>query len=129
MSDEQDVDVTTGPGTVTVTYQPRRSVTVGARVFLNVVSTATELVSVQELGILGPRGPQGLPGELITGAYEHHQDAPLLVWNIEHNLGTFPSVAIIDSNNDQVYGDIKYVNPNALTITFASTFSGVAYLV
>tara|TARA_R110000822_G_scaffold202552_3_gene339583 strand:+ start:1375 stop:1803 length:429 start_codon:yes stop_codon:yes gene_type:complete len=49
-------------------------------------------------------------------------------WVITHNLGAFPSVAVIDSVGNFVIGDIDYTNNVSLTLTFNSAFKGKAYL-
>ena len=49
-------------------------------------------------------------------------------WNIEHNLEKFPSVTVIDSANNIVYGNTTYTDENNLTINFSAPFSGKAYL-
>ena len=56
------------------------------------------------------------------------QDSPSAVWNIQHNLEKFPSVTVIDSADDVVYGNTTYVDENNLTINFSAPFSGKAYL-
>jgi hypothetical protein len=63
-----------------------------------------------------------------TGTYIHTQYVPLTVWVITHNLGSFPSVTVVDTLNQVVVGDIVYNNANMLTITFNSAFAGYAYL-
>lgn len=63
-----------------------------------------------------------------TGTYIHTQDVPLAVWVITHNLGTFPSVTVVDNLNQVVVGDISYNSSNTLTITFTTAFAGYAYL-
>ncbi len=63
-----------------------------------------------------------------TGTFIHTQDVPLLVWVITHNLGSFPSVTVVDNLNQVVVGDITYNSSNILTITFTSAFAGYAYL-
>lgn len=50
------------------------------------------------------------------------------VWNIEHNLDKFPSVSVVDDDQNQVYGSVTYNTVNDLTITFNGAFSGQAYL-
>jgi len=49
-------------------------------------------------------------------------------WTIEHNLEKFPSVTVIDSANNVVYGNTTYIDENNLTINFSAPFSGKAYL-
>jgi len=63
-----------------------------------------------------------------TCSYIHTQDVPLTTWIINHNLGSFPSVTVVDSLNHVVVGDISYNNSNMLTITFSIPFAGYAYL-
>ena len=49
-------------------------------------------------------------------------------WTIEHNLEKFPSVTVIDSANNVVYGNTTYTDENNLIINFSAPFSGKAYL-
>ena len=49
-------------------------------------------------------------------------------WTIQHNLEKYPSVTVIDSANDVVYGNTTYIDENNLTINFSAPFSGKAYL-
>lgn len=63
-----------------------------------------------------------------NGTYIHTQYVPLTTWVINHNLGSFPSVTVVDIINQVVVGDIVYNSPNTLTITFNSAFAGYAYL-
>ena len=60
--------------------------------------------------------------------YTFTQVSASATWNITHNLKKKPSVSIVDSADNNVYGDIEYINENQLTITFNSAFSGKAYL-
>jgi hypothetical protein len=73
-------------------------------------------------------GPQGPPGEGGDLHWMYTQSIPSAKWIIVHNLGKFPSVIIQDSANDEVEGDIDYINENELIITFSAPFGGVAYL-
>lgn len=50
------------------------------------------------------------------------------VWNITHDLDKFPSVSVVDDDNNQVYGSVVYNTVNDLTITFNGAFSGKAYI-
>ena len=49
-------------------------------------------------------------------------------WVINHNLGAFPAIAVIDSVGNFVIGDIDYTNNVSLTLTFNTAFKGKAYL-
>ena len=59
--------------------------------------------------------------------YAHTQTTPAISWTILHNLVKFPSVTIVDTNNDEVIGDIKYVDENTVVLTFSIAFSGKAF--
>jgi hypothetical protein len=50
------------------------------------------------------------------------------VWSIEHNLGRFPAVQVVDTAGSVVIGDIQYIDQNNITITFSAPFAGTAYL-
>jgi hypothetical protein len=50
------------------------------------------------------------------------------LWTITHNLGSYPSVTVVDSGNTVVIGEVDYTNANILTITFSAAFSGCAFL-
>ena len=56
------------------------------------------------------------------------QSGASATWTIQHNLEKFPSVTVIDSANNVVYGNITYTDKNNLTINFSAPFSGKAYL-
>ena len=60
------------------------------------------------------------------------QGVAATTWTIQHNLGKFPSVGVVDTinvaNGQLYYGDVKYIDSNNLTVTFAAAFSGKAYL-
>lgn len=59
--------------------------------------------------------------------YIHVQNTPSATWSASHNLGKKPSVVVVDSADDVVYGEITYVDDNNVTLTFAGSFSGKAY--
>lgn len=59
--------------------------------------------------------------------YVHLQPVPSDTWAVSHNLGKKPSVMVVDSADDVVYGDINYVDDNNVIITFNGAFSGKAY--
>lgn len=63
-----------------------------------------------------------------SGVYIYEQAIPSDTWVINHNLNTRPSIAVVDSAGDTVIGSETYNDDNTVTITFASAFSGSAYL-
>lgn len=64
----------------------------------------------------------------IVDHYVHNQETALIQWTITHNLGKFPSVSVVDSANDEVIGEVTYIDTNSLIIKFTAAFSGKAYL-
>ena len=61
-------------------------------------------------------------------AYTHTQESPATTWSITHNLGFRPSVFVVDTSENVCYGDVTYNSADALTVTFAQSFGGKAYL-
>ena len=49
-------------------------------------------------------------------------------WNIQHNMGKFPSITVIDTANTVVTGQYTYIDNNNITLTFSVAFAGKAYL-
>lgn len=65
--------------------------------------------------------------------YVYTQNGASNTWVIDHNLGRFPSVTVIDSGDTVVIGSVVYNTINRITIRFfaggsAVAFSGKAYL-
>lgn len=109
-----------------------------------------------ERGPVGPEGrvgPAGPPGERAKSLYDiwleqgnpddpalffqtvHSvgyrfvQLTPATVWYVEHPLQTgMPSVSLVDSNGEEMYGDVAYLPPHNLTISFTTPVAGEAYL-
>ena len=65
---------------------------------------------------------QGAPTFIFTQAVAD------TVWNVNHNLGKFPSVSVTNNNNIVTNGEITYIDNNNLTCTFSAGFAGTAYL-
>ena len=65
---------------------------------------------------------QGVP------TFIFNQGVPATTWNIQHNLGKFPSITVVDTAGTVVIGQYDYVDNNNITLTFAAAFAGKAYL-
>jgi len=65
---------------------------------------------------------------LVSATTIFNQDTPATTWSVVHGLNKFPSVTVVDSSGNVVLGEIVYLGPFSLTITFESSFSGKAYL-
>jgi hypothetical protein len=61
-------------------------------------------------------------------AYTYVQNSPASSWRIVHNLNFYPNITVVDSGGSQVEGEVNYLDPNSLVLTFTSAFSGHAYL-
>ena len=59
--------------------------------------------------------------------FNFSQGTPQLVWVVNHNLNKYPSVSVVNSFKEQVYGRVDYIDKNKLTITFNAPFSGEAF--
>ena len=65
---------------------------------------------------------QGVPTFIFT------QAVAATVWNVNHNLGKFPSITVIDTANTVVTGEYTYIDNSNVTLTFSAAFAGKAYL-
>ena len=70
-------------------------------------------------------GPPGASSDLT---HTHQQSTAADEWLVNHGLGKYPSVTVVDSAGDQVEGDVAYIDSNSLRISFSAAFAGRAYL-
>ena len=56
------------------------------------------------------------------------QDTPQALWIIQHNRNEFPSILILDEENNQLIGDIRYISSNEIDLIFSQPVKGTAYL-
>lgn len=84
-----------------------------------------------EVGPQGPQGevgPQGPPGALGSDLhYVHHQGVPADTWIVEHALGKYPAVSVVDSAGEEVRGDVRHESVNRSVLRFSAPFSGMAF--
>lgn len=66
-------------------------------------------------------------GVNLDANYVYTQASPSSQWVITHNLAKYPSVTVVDSANNMVFGEVLYDSVNQVTITFAGGFSGKAF--
>lgn len=67
-------------------------------------------------------------GTVGTLSYVHTQPTVSDTWMVEHHLGWFPNVTVIDSTGTTVEGDLTHVNDRSMTLSFSGAFTGTAYL-
>lgn len=101
---------------------------------IDVFVEQSEVAEVEVPGIQGPRGFKGDQGERGEkgdpgdAAFVHVQGVAASTWFIQHNIGAYPNVTVLDSAGTRVEGDIEYLNTTSLNLIFTSAFAGVAYL-
>jgi hypothetical protein len=99
---------------------------------LNVVIrgvNAYRLVLTQTI-LQGPKGDKGDPGNSTGGdlTYTHNQMIAASTWTVNHNLGKYPAVTVVDSAGDHVLANINYPDTATVIITFSSSNAGKAFL-
>lgn len=58
--------------------------------------------------------------------YLHVQNLASTVWTINHNLGKYPAIDVVDSAGTRVEGTIEYLSLYVARVTFSSLFGGTA---
>jgi hypothetical protein len=130
---EINLDLTAGPGEITLNTQPPCEIILDAvtvpDIAVSVVGQIGPAGPPGPAGPAGPAGPVGPPGPPgAGGTYHHDQAVAAQVWTINHNLGFNPSVNVQDSAGTLVFGNVVYVDVNTVTVTFSAAFGGVADL-
>ncbi len=79
-------------------------------------------------GLVGPMGPPGT-GAGADLTYVHQQSVSSSTWTINHGMGKYPGVDVVDSAGTLIYGgEIEHLSLVQLTVSFGASFSGKAYL-
>lgn len=130
------VEVRTAPASVLQTSPAQRADIVEIRTPAHAV---TEIITEGPAGPLGepgpagptgatgPAGPLGPPGP--GGSFTEFRFAsPSMLWVIKHSLAAYPVVTLVDLNNDEIDGDVSYVDLDTVTVAFALPFAGAARL-
>jgi hypothetical protein len=77
----------------------------------------------------GEKGDKGDQGDSASISYTHFQNVPASIWVIEHNLGFWPNVYVLDTNGDECEGDVQnHPSMNRTDIFFSAPFAGRARL-
>lgn len=66
--------------------------------------------------------------ELTDFRYVHIQSTPSASWVINHNLGTYPDVEVIDSSGAAVLATVDHPDANNTVISFIGATAGRAIL-
>lgn len=79
------------------------------------------------VAVAGPQGPPGVSGGAGGSSFVFTQAQASASWIINHNLGRFPSVTLVDTANDLFFGDVTYVSNDQITISLSAATSGRAF--
>ena len=63
---------------------------------------------------------------LGNSTFRYVQNLASTVWNIQHNLGKYPSVSVTDSAGTIVEGRTTYIDANNVLVEFNAEFTGFA---
>lgn len=66
-------------------------------------------------------------GDSSDKTHVHIQEIASNQWDITHSLNKYPSVSIVDVDNNYVTADIEYTSLNTVTLRFSPEFSGKAF--
>lgn len=91
-----------------------------------VVETAT--LYILSGGVLNANWTAFSGGGGAPTTFVFTQAIPAAVWVIDHGLGQFPAIDVVDSSGRIVEGDVVYDSSNQMTVTFIAPFAGLAYL-
>ena len=64
----------------------------------------------------------------LSVRHVHTQGTAATTWTINHTLGGYPSVSVVDSGKTVVFGEVNYVSTSQVVVNFTTAFSGSAYL-
>lgn len=103
-----------------------------------VASSNTELVDIYVSDATGQNVRSVLTENQIIAMIEAKIDAlqpitfnqavPSAEWIMPHSFSYYPEVKILDSAEDEVYGDISFPSPTTVRAVFSAPFSGRAIL-
>jgi len=109
----------TDPQITVAVQQPQVTVEQGVPVVMVESPSNTLTVTAS-----GPPGPAGSPGSAMAITQATAQST----WTLNHNLGFYPNVTVLDDLGRQVITSVTYLSANTVQIAFNRPFSGIAYL-
>lgn len=125
------IGVNAGLGTATVLM--RWSLIIKPGLLADGEGTPGTLPSNAPGAALGLTGSPGLSPLFARGDhthprpfYRHAQAVAATEWLVEHALGHYPGVQVVDTAGSTIIGAIEHLDTNTLRITFSVTVSGVA---
>lgn len=70
--------------------------------------------------------PSDWNADHVGVSYHHVQAVPETVWTVNHDLGRYPSVAVLDSAGSQIEVAVSHQSLNVVVLTLAYAISGTA---
>ena len=126
------VEITKKQKTVEVTKKVTDVINVaqpGAAGPPNELSIGTVTVGEPSVTITGIPPNQVLNMVLpVTARHIHTQETAASTWVINHALGGYPSVSVVDSSKTLVFGEITYPSTSQVVVNYSAAFSGYAFL-
>lgn len=77
----------------------------------------------------GARGAPGVDSGSAVLPFEYVQAAPSDLWNVNHNLGRRPIVAVYSVGGVEITADVVHLSINQLQVNFAAPVAGFARLI
>lgn len=65
--------------------------------------------------------------KVLNSGYEHDQAVSLSDWQVDHNLGRYPTIMVIDSSGFLIEGEIEHVSRDRFFVRFNSPQTGKVY--
>jgi hypothetical protein len=98
------------------------------------VVSQTDTVAVVEAPTIvavaapGPQGPPGPAGAVGGSPYTYTRDTPAATWPINHALGRYPQVTVVDTFGNMRIADVVYADINNVSVIHSEPLLGAAYL-
>jgi len=114
----------------TSTISERDSIPEARRVVgMSVYVVATDKLYILKGGITNDKWVEfTTSSESPYKPFVYEQAIPNNRWEINHKLGYYPNVSIVDSAGTIVEGDVQYIDKNNIVVEFSAPFTGKAYL-
>jgi hypothetical protein len=96
--------------------------------FVNGILSVTWTLDPDAPDLPAPGDGSADPNDSVDLTFTYIREVPSAEWNIQHNLGKYVSVTIVDENNAEMVGAVNYIDENNVRIDFSVPVSGKAFL-
>lgn len=87
----------------------------------------TNKPSINGVTLVGNKTTQDLHISGTDANYVHTQGTASATWTVNHGLGKYPSITVVDSTGKVVVGEYEYIDTDNVKMYFSGAFSGKAY--